>query len=72
MLVCPLLGPGFSPSLWMHDTYPAGVMALREASSEGNISNYFLTNYTKVNAEVCGKVLEDRIIHWMKDKDARG
>ena len=34
--------------------------------------NYFFTEPTKVNAKVCCKVLEDKIIHWMKDKAARG
>ena len=56
----------------MTTKFPASIMALCEVASEGNVLNYFFTKLTKVNTEVCSKVLADKIIHWMKDKAARG
>ena len=37
-------------------------------SSEGDVLTHFFADREKVNAEVYCKVLEDKIIPWMKEK----
>ena len=54
----------------MTTKYPAGVMAICVVSSESNVLNRFYAEYTKFNATVYCKVLQNKIIHWMKDKAA--
>ena len=56
----------------MTTKYPAGVMAICVASSESNVLNRFFAENTKFNATVYCKVLQDKTIHWMKDKAAGG
>ena len=46
---------------------PARVMALCVTSSEGDVLTHFFADREKVNAAVYCKVLEDKIIPWMKD-----
>ena len=56
----------------MTTKYPAGVMAICVVSNESNVLNCFYAEHTKCNATVYCKVLQDKIIDWMKDKAARG
>lgn len=49
---------------------PARVMALCVVSSEGDVLTHFFADREKVNAAIYCKVLEDKIIPWMKDKAA--
>ena len=54
----------------MTTKHPAGVMAICVVSSEGDVLTHFFAEKEKVNAAVYCKVLEDKIIPWMKDKAA--
>ena len=56
----------------MTTKYPACVMAICVVSSESHVLNRFFAEHAKFNATVYCKVLRDKIIHWMKDKAARG
>ena len=56
----------------MTTKYPAGVMVICVVSSESNVLNRFIAEHTKFNATVNCKVLQDKIIHWMKDKAVGG
>lgn len=47
---------------------PASVMVLCVVSTEGDVFTHFFNNKEKVNAVVYCKVLEEKIIPWMKDK----